>query len=82
MLLAETEHGLSGLDPSSCHNRRTFVLAIIFAPAAFAVATHFTTSRQVLVLVDKAIAANIYLSVVIVLCIRKCKSSINRRVSA
>ena len=43
------------------------MLAITFAPAAFAVAAHFTTSRRVLVLVNMAIAASISWSIVVVL---------------
>ena len=63
MLLAEAEPGLFYVDPSSCRNRRTFVLGIIFATVALAVAAHFTTSRRVLVLVDLLIAASISWSI-------------------
>ena len=73
VLLAKTELGLCSIDTSSCDNRLAFVLAIIFAPAAFAVAAHFTTSRRVLVLVDRAIAASIPRSIVVVLFKRRLK---------
>ena len=40
---------------------------MMFVPAAFAVAAHFTTSRRVIVLVDLPIAASISWSIVVVL---------------
>ena len=42
-------------------------LTVMFAPAAFAVAAHFTTSRRVLLLFDMPIAASISWSIVVVL---------------
>ena len=53
MLLAETEHGISGLDPSSCHNRCTFVLAIIFATVGIARAAARNRSRDLVLLGER-----------------------------
>ena len=50
-----------------CGYSRPIVLTAMFAPAAFAVAAHFTTSQRVLVLVGLPIAASISWSSVVVL---------------